>query len=297
MAVYGFNNKNTAEKLNDLVGPTHGDGKVVSQKPRQSTNASMCIKNETGVDIPPYSTVFITNVYQDSRYNYVEVKSWNQIKDDDDLSKAKETPLVTGRDKIVKGSDTFRVPNRSGYFIAEVDGASVELGDKLGPYDQSSTEASMKLATDTEEELFVCVGTYDDSSILEGLDPSKDYALVTRLPAAPEAPPLTVLIGKVAQLNDFPFGRSGSGALQSYYNTAPGMVTVDGTKLDGQNNPSGTSRIQARYYGSFPLAVGAAVFCIKYQDKEPGGDWQDAWWIIDGSRYELRTTGPLGPTV
>ncbi len=284
MPVYGFSDYNVASRLAN----NEGRGQLPQRIEDDSyvpKDGSRIIKNYTGVEIPPYGLVFCVEIEQQGSDEYMHVKTWSQIEGESDEN-AKAFPLFNGTDPVPVDSYGQCFPDAT-YNIA-INNEDLDLGDTVGP---DSTTNSFEVVSSSSLDLFTVVDAYDDPALLAMGSTGEDYCLVKSKEAA-ESPPLTVFIGSVTSLGDFPQGRGGAGATTTFYSTQPGVITATGKIVDGSSESTAT--IDAFYFGSFPIAVGADVFCIRFQEKDTTDSWLPAWWCVDAARYELNTTGPIG---
>ncbi len=211
------------ELINDQGSGNTEYGNV--EKNEGQTNDLVGFFNETGTTIPTHGLCFITElkIYDDSNGDddvaVGVVKSWSQIYDDDSLKKAIKFPLVNSFDPVddEQIGDSY---NRDGVIKVRCSSA-VSMGDEVGPLE---TTDSFEVGTSSSEKIFVVVGNTDTDD---------DFCLVRLLPAT-TAQPLTVFVGSVTSLGDFPQGRSGAGATTTLYSTQHGVITGKGKKIEGK---------------------------------------------------------------
>ena len=280
MPVYGFRDKETADKLRLMAEgkKTLATGSALPLKP----SIGYKIQNKDSKAIPPYGIAFAKPANYaaeiDSNKNIiVPVGSHTGTAGLQDY----ENWFINGPDELLPGKIGNSIGVRDIYPIA-VKGA-VNVG-KLYSTATGVSVGKWKLE-ERESDLisFRCMSRISNTL---------DYALFKPLPQ-PAPSSVAFVVGSVKALGDFPDGRSQSGAANFFQGTTPGIVTVAvSASWVGSSFPG--SEIQAKYYGPFPLAVGADVLCIhtNYGGIDPSNS-EAVWWVIDMQRFELPAS-PLG---
>lgn len=278
MPVYGFRDKETADKLRLMAegNQTLATGSALPLKP----SIGYKIKNEDSKAIPPYGIAFA----KPTRYEA-------------EIDENKNIIIPVGAHTGTSGLTDF-----SNWFINGIDEIPPDkIGNSIGVRDVYPI--AVKGAVNVGEKyglgLGVSVGKWKleerESDLLQFRCMSKisntlDYALFKPLP--PEPPDSLLLgFGYVESLGDFPDGRNNS---SFFYGTTPGTVMVHWNVLSGPTQGPVPNPLKAYYFGPFPLAVGADVVCLftNVGNVSPGSS-SAVWWIIDMQRFELPAS-PLG---